>query len=389
MTRPCRELEEWLGQSRTALSEGQRLALAQHLAECADCRALHAMSRAVGAAVRAVPAELAEGARARALAGAFARAAEPERRPRRWPVRVLAVVAAAALVLMAYATLKRPEQAWVEVQGMHHFAHARVTLLEGARVRFDATSSVLVLARGALEVEVDPAPRRPFAVETARFRAEVLGTSFRVDASRVIVHHGHVRVRHGATQLADLHSGERFDAAFPERARPAPEPPPKEAPAAQPMLPDAGPPPATAVSKRKRTAERRGLEPAAPAPHEASASALLAEARAALARDALEDTRRLLREAEAKAHAKQDQAEAGTLRAELALRERDQSAAVRAYLQVATRFPELASGENALFAAAQLSGPAAAQPLLRRYLEQYPQGRFAAQVRTRLRAATH
>jgi hypothetical protein len=113
-----------------------------------------------------------------------------------------------------------------------------------------------------------------------------------------------------------------------------------------------------------------------------SAGALLARAREALARDALDDTRQLLDDAERAARERADRAEAGTLRAELALRGRDPAAAVRAYLIVADRYPELPSGENALFAAAQLSPRPTA--LLERYLAHYPQGRFAAQARARL-----
>jgi ferric-dicitrate binding protein FerR (iron transport regulator) len=388
MTRPCREIEDWLGQAQARLSEAQRLSLEQHLGECSDCRALHAMSRAVRELDAAT--ELSVAARERAIGRALMSPGRSEPR-RAWLARSLAgvAVAAAALVLAFYTTLREPESAWLEGAGTRTFAHASVTLSDDARVRFDARTSTLTLSRGALEVEVDPAPHAPFAVETASFRALVLGTSFHVDAERVIVRHGHVRVLRGDQQLADLHAGGSYDvqraavaaaSAEPAPVEPAPierapiEAAPVEAAPVEHVRPDAKAFAAT-ESARAKPARVRPPDP----------RDVLAQARSALARDALDETRRLLASAESSARTAHDHAEAGTLRAELALRERDQAAAVRAYLAVATRYPELASGENALFAAAQLSTPEAARPLLERYLARYPQGRFAAQATTRLR----
>jgi outer membrane protein assembly factor BamD (BamD/ComL family) len=83
-------------------------------------------------------------------------------------------------------------------------------------------------------------------------------------------------------------------------------------------------------------------------------------------------------------------AEALTLRAECALVDGDQGAAVEAYLRVARTFAALPAGENALYAAARLEADrqrsAAAAQLLERYLERYPQGRFEREARTRLHA---
>ncbi|MET0285066.1 MAG: FecR domain-containing protein [Polyangiales bacterium] len=381
MTRPCRETEVWLGQERTALSEAQRLALEQHLVECADCRALHVTSRGVGELLRAAPGELSPAARERAIAGAFAapRVARATGTP--WRTRTLALAAVAAALLLGFLGIRRapPEMAWIEGAGVHTFAHASVTLDAEARVRFDSARATLELERGALEVEVDPRPHAPFTVRTASFRALVLGTSFHVDAERVVVRHGHVRVLRGETQLADLHAGERYQREAPVVARaPKTEAEPNTEP--EPNI-EAEPAPEPKPAKVSRTRANKPPAPEAP-------SALLAKARDALARDALEDTRRLLQQAEAAARHARDRSEAGTLRAELALRERRPEAAIAAYLAVATDYPGLASGENALFAAAQLSAPGAARPLLERYLTRYPDGRFAAQVRARLKAGT-
>jgi hypothetical protein len=384
MTRPCRELEEWLGQSPAKLSEAQRLSLEQHLGECADCRALHAMSRAVSEHDAAT--ELSATARERAIARALASPARSEPR-RAWLGRALAGVAVAAgLVFAFYASSGEPEGAWLEGAGTRTFAHASVTLSGDARVHFDAQTATLSLSRGALEVEVDPAPHAPFAVETRNFRALVLGTSFHVDAERVTVRHGHVRVMRGARLLADLHAGDRYDVIRAQPPKTAQPPRAVEPPTAAPPLEVASAPRAAPVERAKPATKAATTEPARAKrerldvpPHE-----LLAQARAALARDALDETKRLLASAESSARSGDDRAEAGTLRAELALRERNQAGAVRAYLAVATRYPELASGENALFAAAQLSPPDAARPLLERYLGRYPQGRFATQARTRL-----
>jgi TolA-binding protein len=83
-------------------------------------------------------------------------------------------------------------------------------------------------------------------------------------------------------------------------------------------------------------------------------------------------------------------AEAATLLAECALIAGDRGTAARRYLEVASRYPDLAAAENALFAAARLraeSGKrAGARALFERYIRKYPKGRFAPEVTRRLRA---
>jgi hypothetical protein len=86
-----------------------------------------------------------------------------------------------------------------------------------------------------------------------------------------------------------------------------------------------------------------------------SARALLSSAREALSRGQTTTASHLLERAEELHPHRADRAEAGTLRAEIALLEHKPTQAVDHYLSVATRYADLTAGENALFAAAQLA----------------------------------
>src|SRR6185436_15341537 len=72
--------------------------------------------------------------------------------------------------------------------------HARVALDAGAQVAWLESSQTLRLARGRATIEGDPMAQRPWRVETARFRIEVLGTRFVVEPERVAVEAGRVRI---------------------------------------------------------------------------------------------------------------------------------------------------------------------------------------------------
>lgn len=412
MRRACREVEALIDRRTGGLAEAERLVLEQHLAECASCRQLTHVMREVVDLMREAPARLGESARERAISNAFeSLEASPGRgEPRRIGKQVTVGLLAAAAVLLfvrlswpdntngAQLAANQPPNApssvsvveappaaavsvpsgtsqeqvlaaaeraeaepggagWVDAprRETRVFAHARVEMEPGARLRFREASSTLELERGRVRVEVDPRAKRRFAVLTHNFRVQVLGTQFTVSAERVEVQRGRVQVfdRRGGVLARELAAGASFTYRAPERVQSAKQP--VETPA------------------RSETV---------------SATQALTEARARLAQGDTAGTRELLAQAERAQPSRRDRAEAGTLRAECALLERDTAEAVRLYRGVAERFGELPAGENAAFAAAQLvaraAGAGAAREHFVRYLARYPNGRFASEARAHL-----
>lgn len=393
MNHDCLDVELLLGRDDDALAGDERARLANHLRACDACRQGDGALRGVVALMLRPRPPLAEAARERALAAAFAAAehAPASERTRRLPLRTALVITAAAAVALfavlragpaptpapaasAPIAMRAPEEPvheapraaepalplpettaaatapaerpWIEAHGAetHRFAHAEVTLRAGTRVRFDEGARTLELAQGEVHVEVDPRPHASFAVVTQHLRVEVLGTVFTVAPTRVTVERGRVRVLDagGAVLASELRAGQSYPA----------EP--------------HGP---RAAAKREMQRD------------------VLSEAREALAHGDVSEARALLRRFAPKKARAAEQAEAGTLQAECALLERDLPAAVRAYLEVATRFPALPAGENAAFAAAQLAArqqDPRARALFTQYLARYPQGRFAADARAAL-----
>jgi hypothetical protein len=396
MRRACREIEAVIDRRAHGLADAERLVLEQHLVDCASCRELSSAMHGVVALLREQPAELASGARERSIAAAFERVAarKPERTvSKRWALGTGGALAAAAVLLALVKSWPSPStdslpvvraplpphvsptelldspaapaapapEAWIATTAaeQREFAHAHVQIARGTRVRFHRDSRTLELGEGSLQVDVDARRAESFAVVTEHFRVEVLGTQFTVSPEQVSVQRGRVKVldRDSKVLLRELTSGSTFTYhADPVAAR------------------------AKATEGR---ADVRGSERATE-----SADALLRSARAALAGGDPKRAAALIDQAEQKKLTRSGRAEAATLRAECALLGRDYAAAVRAYLRVAKLYPELSAGENAAFAAAQISAEAGrvdeSKSLLERYLAHYPRGRFVAEARARL-----
>jgi ferric-dicitrate binding protein FerR (iron transport regulator) len=386
MSRTCHKARSLIDRREFGLDDVERLLLEQHIASCASCREMAAVMRSVVDTLKAAPSRLDDLSRERAIKRALG--GKVEREKRRTPARLYAVAlagCAAAAVLGFFgqglrpsagaplalhepgarlpvsalrfqheaaarvaepASAPSPEAPWIQADQARslHLAHALVKLERGARLRFDAETTTVRLAKGRIEVDVDARKGQRFSVLTRYFRVEVLGTRFSVSQNRVSVQRGHVQVLalDGRVLARDLTQGTSFSYSG-------------------------------------------GGDKADPS---ASAAELLRQARDALAQADVPAARSLIQRVERSNPARQALAEAGTLRAECALLDGSADGAVALYRQVAARFAELPAGENAAFAAAQVAvrsqGAAAARVLFQRYLDRYPNGRFAEEARKQL-----
>jgi hypothetical protein len=340
-------------------TEAERLRVEQHLGECASCNESLSLSRFVRDTLKEAAGELPETARSRAIKNALSASVTRKPSPRverTWPRWTLGLgLAAAAAVTLWVVRIPAPETATlatkpaviaqaektgaqpkpvavkpgtndgpviVESKGResHTFAHATVAFAPATRTRFDAATRTLSLEQGSLDVDVDPSRGESFSVLTQNFRVEVLGTRFSVSNESVSVEHGRVRVlsAQGAELAPPLSAGETF------------------------------------TFKHGTSASARPSGKASK-PSPAQAKALLSEARAAISRDDKLQARALIKQAEGARPSRADRAEAGTLRAELALLDQHGAEALRAYRNVATQYAELPAGENAQ-ASRHLSG---------------------------------
>jgi ferric-dicitrate binding protein FerR (iron transport regulator) len=224
---------------------------------------------------------------------------------------------------------------------------------------------VLTLDSGEIDVNVDPAPGKPFWVHTQNFRVQVLGTQFIVTPDRVSVREGHVQITdHQGNVLArDLAAGISFSLHQ----------------AAKPRASASHRPTGSSVAAKAQAAEAQGTT--------RDVSAILAQVRKAMGQNQTDTATQLLDSLRGAKMTRGEQAEGTTLRAEIALLEQNPARALAHYEELARRFRDLPAGENASFAAAQVahrSAPAREKALLESYLTRYPKGRFADEVREKL-----
>lgn len=373
----CRQIEGLIDKRELGLSEAERLTLEQHLTACVACSETARLMELVHRVTDAAPeTRLSESARSRVITSALnvSRGASVRQGVRihwvTWPAAVAAAVLLGFGLMSGQAERQpqaanrpavssakesrhdteqpsaQPPSAWLEneVERTLLFAEAHVTLAPGSRVRLDREHKAIEIERGALGLDV-PAGHE-LQVITRRLRVEVLG-------SRATVSNDWIEVERGAVEVSSL-DGKVSKARVAQGARVA----------AQDLL--LGKPPELAPDVQ----------------------ALLSGARKALGQGDVKTARELASRAERGGPARKQRAELDTLRAECFLLERDRGAAIEQYLKVAERYAELSAGDNALYAAVQLSERAGdgtrARALLERYLARYPRGRFADEARVRL-----
>jgi ferric-dicitrate binding protein FerR (iron transport regulator) len=395
----CRDAEQlMLLRSSGQLSEADGLRLEQHVSGCVSCRDDVVLGQVVRDTLRRSGRELSDTARVRTISRAFEAASEPPRHTvRAAPIKLAAWgagFAVAAAALFAVVRLQGNDAAQQAAQGStlaatkthavdqaakatvsedwfetktpedRTFAHARVHLAAGSRARFHAANASLELERGRLELDVDPTPARRFQVLTQNFRVEVLGTQFSVEPSSVEVFRGRVAVygRDGSPLVSELKAGHSYQYA----------------------------PTKHVASRAVSAAPHRQVAVQSLQPKSSevlSSAAWLERARAALSTQDTASARELVAHAEQANPRTVDRAEAGTLRAQAAMLDGDLNGAINLYVGVANKYGDLPAGENAAYAAAQLarrSRSSQEKALFERYLQRYPQGRFAKEARLHL-----
>jgi hypothetical protein len=380
----CGRAGALLAARAAGVSESEQRALHAHLQTCNDCREQARLLDEIVLAVKAIPSQTAatsERTFQRALQQGLAQA--PQLRVRFLKshlamglggVALIGALAASLAILTTGGDRRRPGSPLVTqpsalpqaaplaaqprelVAGAElAVSHARVRAVRRASISWNEKASTVKLDFGAIELDVDPEPRREFRVVTDSFTVEVLGTHFLVDASHVEVSRGSVRVLapDGRILVARLQAGQTWS---PLASGPA-------VPATEPVQRASGPRPADVAEQLSRA--RRDLANRHVAQAEREASSVLTKVR---------DRRQ--------------EAEARTLLAECAQARGKIDQAVAAYAIVAERFGDLPAGETALFAAgramAEAGRRASAASWLHRYLDRYPRGRFIVEARERL-----
>jgi hypothetical protein len=376
----CRATREWLHRDAVSLDEAQRLQLDDHLAACTDCRGDRErlrLVREVGTALPVPPAGAREYSRAIAralLEGAPSR--EPARRPRFvWLVPLAIGGIAAAAVATAVVMREEPAKqvvkpvpppvvdkpivdkpivdkpvvedvlaanvhVYVEQATSGRLGSMQVAIAADSELTWSPQQKAIVLDEGRIEIDASSEVR----VVTERFAIELTDANVTVEPTGVNVKRGTVRVTDPSRKLlAQLEAGSQWQPAEP----------------------------ATHKAKLTKTPPK------------------LADARKQLAAGQHAEAERTTEALLARSLTRTDEAEARMFHADLAQAMGNLAIASSRYEAVATKFSDLPAAESALYAAARIEARQkhddAARALYDRYLANYPNGRYADDVRRQRR----
>jgi hypothetical protein len=215
----------------------------------------------------------------------------------------------------------------------------RIALADHTRVHWTSSDRLIVIEQGKIEIEASGEPAR---VITQRFEVELTDTDASIDKSGVRVRRGTARVVDRSRKLlAQLEAGSDWKPAEPSEGKPRAKP------------------------------------------------ANLEQARAQLAAGQHADAAHTAEAVLSRSLSRAEEAEARMFLADLAQTTGNFDVAVSRYETVATRFADLPAAESALYAAGRIEARRgrvdAARALFERYLQKYPNGRYADDVRNQRR----
>ncbi len=364
----CGATRDWLHRDAASLDEAQRLQLDDHLATCLGCRDDRARLRLVREVGTALPVPAA-GAReysraiARALLEGRPRVDAP---PSRWaplrrywyaPLAIGAVAAAAIAIVIHRDDTPAPQVAPIEVpidpphdvvadfhatfrtQGTPHAAPGTIDVVASTPFSWSNDDRELVIDPGT--VVIDSASELVTRVITDRFEVELANATVTVEPDGVRAVRGTARVvDRQRVLLAEVATGSVWH---------------PEIEIDEPMV-------------RKPKPKTR-----------------LADARVQLAAGHADEAERIASAVIAHPPSRGDEAEARMFLADLAKAAGQLDVAISRYQEVATKFPDLPAAESALYAAGRTETRRghrdAARALYDRYLDRYPTGRYADDVR--------
>lgn len=129
----------------------------------------------------------------------------------------IVVLVAGSIIFYTGSQKKQPPRLVTAARGAHKTFmlpdSSVVRLFPGATLSIpenynETERNITLEGRGFFEVKADA--RRPFYVQAGQLRTQVLGTSFEVMSSSIIVRTGKVSVQYGDRRLADLTAGKRL-----------------------------------------------------------------------------------------------------------------------------------------------------------------------------------